>query len=233
MPPAVPTASAPAALPRRTESTAPDPCAEAPMSDSLRALARRGELRRLRKGVQLISEGDRGDTIFIILTGRLRAYSAGSDEREVTYATYGPGEYVGEMGLDGGARSANVEALEATLCSVVTRATLERHLHEQPAFAFELLTKVIRRARMATLGLKQIALNDVYGRLKALLDGLAQPAADGQRVIDPAPTHREMSQTLGCSREMVSRVMKDLERGGYVLGVSRRVVLTRELPAKW
>jgi CRP/FNR family transcriptional regulator, cyclic AMP receptor protein len=157
----------------------------------------------------------------------------GPDEREVTYATYGPGEYVGEMGLDGGPRSANVETLQTSLVAVVRRDTLQRHLDAEPQFAFELLTKVIRRARAATLGLKQIALNDVYGRLKALLESLTEAQADGSRVADPAPSHKEMSQTLGCGREMISRVMKDLERGGYVEVGRRRVVLKKPLPAKW
>jgi CRP/FNR family cyclic AMP-dependent transcriptional regulator len=203
------------------------------MSDLLRALARRGELRRVRRGVQIITEGDRGETLYVILQGRVRAYSVGAEGREVTYGTYGGGEYMGEMGLDGGPRSANVETLEPTLMSVVTRATLARHLQDHPQFAFELLNKVIRRARSATMGLKQIALNDVYGRVKALLDGMAQPLPDGRRVVAPAPTHLEMSQRLGCSREMVSRVLKGLERD-EVLQVERgRLLLLTEIPTKW
>ena len=202
------------------------------MSDALRALARRGELRRLKRGVQLITEGEIGDTLYIVLEGRLRAFAAGSDGREVTYGIYGAGEYVGEMGLDGGPRSAHVEVLEPTLCAVVVRRTLEAFLDEHPRFAFELLAKVIRRARAATMGLKQIALNDVYGRLKALLESMAQPEVDG-RADGGAPTHLEMSQQLGCSREMVSRIMKDLERGGYVETGRRRVRLLKALPAKW
>ncbi len=210
-----------------------DPFDQAPLSDSLRALARRGVLTRLRKGVQIITEGDRGDTIYIVLGGRLRAYSVGDDEREVTYAEYGPGETVGEMGLDGGPRSASVITVQSSLCAVVTRTTLERHLAQEPAFAFELLAKVIGRARVATIGLRQIALHGVYGRLKALLDDLAEPQADGTRLIDPAPSHLEISRQAGCSREMISRVMKDLERGGYVQVGRRRVVVCRALPAKW
>jgi CRP/FNR family cyclic AMP-dependent transcriptional regulator len=196
-------------------------------------LARRGELKRLRRGVQIITEGDRGDTLYIVLSGRLRAYSVGEDDREITYATYGAGDYIGEMGLDGGLRSAHVETLEATLCAVVTRPTLERHIQEDPRFAFELLAKVIRLARVATLSLRQIALNDVYGRLKALLESVAVARPDGTRVADPAPSHLEMSRSLGCSRPMISRVMKDLERGGYIEIGRRHVVLRRPLPAKW
>ena len=210
-----------------------DPFDAAPMSDSLRTLARRGAVQRLKRGVQIITEGDRGDTLFIVLSGQLRSFSTGDSDREVTYGTYGPGEYVGEMGLDGGLRSANVQTLVPSVCVLVTRTTLERHLAEEPAFAFELLAKVTRLARTATLSLRQIALNDVYGGLKALLEALAPPRVDGERVVDPAPSHLEISRQLGCSREMVSKVMKDLERGGYVAVGRRRVVLRRGLPAKW
>ena len=210
-----------------------DPYDSAPMSESLRALARRGTLQRLRKGVQIITEGDRGDTLYIVLSGRLRAYTVGADDRELTYAEYGAGEFVGEMGLDGGPRSAHVETLQPTLCALVTRETLQRHLDDDPRFAFELLAKVIRLARLSTLGMRQIALNDVYGRLKNLLEHIAAAQPDGSRVADPAPSHLEMSQQLGCSREMVSRVMKDLALGGYVEVGRRRVVIRKVLPAKW
>ena len=224
-------------MPKKTTKALPaDPTSlieQAPFDDSLRALALRGEARRVRKGTQLIVEGDIGETLFVVVQGRLRAFSVGADEREVTYGTYGPGEYVGEMGLDGGPRSAHVEVEEAGVVVVVTRRTLEAHLAEHPKFAFELLAKVIRLARTATLSLRQIALNDVYGRLKALLEAQAVPLPDGTRALEPAPSHLEMSRLIGCGREMVSRVMKDLERGGYVESGRRHVRLLRALPAKW
>ena len=222
-------------MPRANDAPQPEPddMGRVPMSESLRALALLGERRHLRKGVQIITEGDLGDALYIVLSGCLRAFGAGPDGREITYAEYGPGEYVGEMSLDGSPRSANVAAARASVCVLVTRLTLQRHLDEDPAFAFELLAKVIRRARAATVGLKQIALNDVYGRLKALLERLAQTQADGSLRIDPLPSHREISQQLGCSREMVSRVMKDLERGGYVELGARGLRLCRGLPDKW
>src|SRR6195952_4014036 len=153
------------------------------LPESLRLLAGQGAIRRYRKNTLLIQEGDQGDTIFIILSGRLRAFSAGERGRELTYGAYGPGEYIGEMSLDGGLRSASVITLETSECSVVTRQSLERHIAANPEFAFELLSKVIRRARAATLSAKQLALNDVYGRLSLLLNSLAVPQADGSRVV--------------------------------------------------
>ena len=203
------------------------------MSESLLALAERGEIRRYRKGTLLIQEGDQGDTLFIILSGRLRAFSAGDNDREITYGAYGAGEYIGEMSLDGGPRSASVITLEASVCAVVARRTLERYIAEHPGFAFELLSKVIRRARVATLNARQLALNDVYGRLKLLLGALAMPQPDGTLRVAERLTHQEISNRLGCSREMVSRLMKDLERGGYVAVQDARIVLCKPLPQRW
>ena len=150
--------------------TSPPSLDELPFSPALRALAERAEPRRYRKGVLLIQEGDQGDTLYIVLAGRVRAFSQGDNEREITYGVYGPGEYVGEISLDGGPRSASVITVEPTACVVIPRQTLLLHIAQYPEFAFELLSKVIRRARSATLSAKQLALNDVYGRLRALLD---------------------------------------------------------------
>ena len=203
------------------------------MSEALSELAARGELRRYRKGTLLIQEGDHGDTIFIIQSGRLRAFSAGDNDREITYGVYGPGEYLGELSLDGGPRSASVITLEACTCSVVGRRTLERFIGERPEFAFELLAKVIRRARAATLTARQLALNDAYGNLKAWLEAEAVQQADGTRWIAERPTHRELAHRIGRSREMVSRLLKDLETGGYVGVEGAGLRLARDLPARW
>lgn len=207
----------------------------ATMSDALRALVGRGERRRYRKGTLLISEGEGGDTLYIVLSGRVRAYAGGDKGREITYGIYGPGEYLGEMSLDGGPRSASVITLEASECVVITRHTLHQHIAEHPAFAFELLAKVIRRARAATLSAKQMALNDVYGRLRLLLESLADTQADGTRHLRERVTHQELAHRLGCSREMVSRLVKDLRAGGYLDDEAPhwRLLHAQPLPPRW
>jgi CRP/FNR family cyclic AMP-dependent transcriptional regulator len=200
----------------------------------LRELAARGSPRRWRRGSLLIEEGEHGDELYIILSGRLRVFSRDEREREITHGHYGPGEYVGEMSLDGGPRSASVECVEPATGVLVTRHQLLAYIAERPEFALELLAKVIRRARAATLNAKQLALNDVYGRLRQLLNSLAaQPAPHGRRRIAARPTHQEMAAQLGCSREMVSRLLKDLTRGGYLELDDRGLLITRELPMRW
>ena len=195
---------------------------------SLRLLAARGISRSYRRGVVLIEEGSLGDNLYLIVSGSVRAYSSDARGREITYGVYGPGEYVGEMSLDGGPRSASVITEESCRLVMVTRASLLTHISEHPEFAFELLTKVIRRARAATLSTKQLALNDVYGRLKNLVD---ESTGDGRNL---ELTHQGMAQRLGCSREMVSKLVKDLELGGYLRRVSAgQYQRLKNLPARW
>lgn len=203
---------------------------------SLRALAERGVVRRFRRGTILIQEGDTGDTLFVVLNGRLRVFSSGGDgarEREVTFNVHGPGECVGEMALDGGPRSASVIAVEPTTCAMVTRATLREQIARDPDLALGLIARVIRRARLATESARGMATLDVYGRLVRRLEALAVAGADGARRVPEGTTHALLASEIGCSREMVSRLMKDLVRGGYVALEGRRIVLLKALPRSW
>lgn len=199
----------------------------------LRTLASRGEPRRYRKGTLLIQEGDQGDTLFIVLSGRVKAFSTDDRDREIVYGVYGPGEYLGEMSLDGGPRSASVITLEPTACVVITRRTLREHIATNPEFAFELLSRVIRRARMATQSARNMALLDVYGRVVKLFNELAVAQDDGTRLIAEKLTHAEIAHRVGCSREMVSRLVKDLERGNYLRSGPAGLCLLGNLPPRW
>ena len=203
------------------------------LPESLRGLARRAAIIGFRRSELIIEEGQRGDTLYIILAGRVRAFSCSDKGREITYGIYGAGEYVGEMSLDGGPRSASVVAETAGWCVVVTRQALREHIAAHPDFAFELIARVIRRARLATRTARNIALLDVYRRIVLLLDELSVPQPDGTRRIADRPTHAEIASRTGCSREMVSRILKDLERGGYLGVAGDAVVLHRALPARW
>ena len=200
----------------------------------IEALAVLGVQRRYRRGALLIQEGETGDTLYIVLQGRLRAYLADTNGKELTLGVYGPLEYVGEMSLDGGPRSANVEALESSLCSVVTRDALLAYIASHPEFALELMGRLIRRARLATESARGVALLDVYGRLVRLLNQLAcEPDPEGLRALRERITHQAIAQHLACSREMVSRLMRDLETGGYVAVRERWIWLLKSLPARW
>ncbi|MCU0958296.1 MAG: Crp/Fnr family transcriptional regulator [Hydrogenophaga sp.] len=203
-------------------------------SSHILALAGMGVQRRYRRGALLIQEGETGDTLYIVQQGRLRAFLGDGQGKELTLGIYGPGEYVGEMSLDGGPRSANVEAMEPSTCAVITREVLLDYIGQQPEFALELMGRLIRRARLATESARNVALIDVYGRLVRFLNQLAlDPNAQGERMVGERLTHQAMSQHLACSREMVSRLLRDLETGGYIAVRDRWIWLLKPLPARW
>lgn len=202
-------------------------------STDIRALAARGDIRRYRKGSILLHEGDTGDTMFILLQGQVKVYCTDAKGREITFAQLGPGGHFGEMALDGGPRSANVITLEPCVCAIITRVTLLSFIAQRPEFSLELLSQLIRRLRLATRDARNLAFIDVYGRLTQCLQDLATPQADGTQRIETRLTHQEIASRVGCSREMVSRILKDLESGGHVRLDERRIVLVGRLPRRW
>jgi len=202
-------------------------------AESLRALVVRSDVRRYRKGSILIHEGDVGDTLFVLLSGRVKVYCVDHNDKEITFGIFGPSEYFGEMALDGGPRSASVITLEPTVCAVITRRALLEFIAQRPEFALEILSKVIQRLRLATRDARNLAFIDVYGRLTRLLNELATEQPDGRRQIAERITHQEIASRVGCSREMVSRILKDLASGGYLVVENRRIVLLTRLPQRW
>ncbi len=207
--------------------------ADESFAPAVRALATRGDLRRYRKGTILIHEGDAGDALFILLSGQVKVFCTDPNDKEITFGVFGPGDYVGEMALDGGPRSASVITQQPTLTSVVKRATLLAFIAEHPEFALELLSKVIRRLRLATRDARNLAFIDVYGRLTSCLHELAPQQPDGVQRRTERITHQELASRVGCSREMVSRILKDLESGGYIRVVDKRITLVGKFPQRW
>ena len=142
----------------------------------------------------LINEGDATDSLFILLSGRVKVYSTNADGKEVVITIHGAGEYVGELALDGGVRSASVMTLEPTTCSVVSGASLREFIAAHPDFASHLIRKLIRSVRQATESVKSLALEDVYARVVRLLAELSDPvdggAARGARAADAAGHRR-------------------------------------------
>ncbi|WP_201495019.1 Crp/Fnr family transcriptional regulator [Rubrivivax sp. A210] len=203
------------------------------LSPAMRGVAERGAERRYRRGALLIQEGDPGGTLYFIVRGRLRAYAASADGQEFTYGIYGAGEYMGELSLDGGPRSANVIVEQAAVCRIVTRQTLEQCIAERPELAFELLAKVIHRARNLSTRARDLALGDAYSRLVPLLRDAALPQPDGTRWMPVALTQEQLAQQVGCSRTMVTKLLGDLVRGGYLRQDQRRWRLLRPLPPRW
>ncbi|MFM2446583.1 MAG: cAMP-activated global transcriptional regulator [Pseudomonadota bacterium] len=199
----------------------------------VRELAERGQVRSFPKNAVIINEGDKGESLFVILTGRVKVYVSDDDGREMVLDIHGPGDYVGEMALDGRPRSASVMTLEPVSCSIVTREDLRAAIAANPDVAMGLIATLIERARIATDNVKNLALMDVYGRVARLLLQLARDDGSGSLVVPERMTQQDIADRVGASRDMISRIFKDLTVGGYVTVENRSITIHRKPPARW
>ncbi|MEP7181543.1 MAG: Crp/Fnr family transcriptional regulator [Betaproteobacteria bacterium] len=214
-------------------SAAPPADPFAPLTrDTLRAMASSGVVRTFPKNTVLIHEGDTGDSLFVVLSGKLKVYASNDEGKEVVIDFHGPGEYVGEMSLFGAPRSASVMTVEPTTCAVVGRVHVREFILAYPDFALHLIEKLIDRMRRATENVKSLALSDVYGRLVRLLTSLAHDV-DGRQVVPGKLTQQDIAERIGASRDMVGRLLKDLVAGGYLAVEGRTIAILRKLPPAW
>ena len=204
----------------------------ASMDAVVKALAAHGLVRAYPKGAIIITEGDPSDSIYVILSGRVKVYLSDEQGREVVLDEHGPGNYVGEMSFDDLPRSASVMTLEPSTLSVVSGKAFRAFIAADPDATLHLIRNLIHRARVASSNIRSLALLDVYGRVARLLLDLAVDK-DGRQVVEQPYTQQELAQRVGCSREMVSRIFKDLVAGRYIRLEGRKIHIERALPSRW
>jgi CRP/FNR family cyclic AMP-dependent transcriptional regulator len=198
----------------------------------LRQLAQSGVVRHFGKKTRFISEGEEGTSIYIVLSGRVKAFSSDGDGKEFVFSVCGPGAILGEMALDGQPRSASVEALTDVDCAIIRIDALREQIARDPDFAMTLIRTLIQRSRNTTTFARRLALESAYERLVGLLEGLAAEE-DGQRVVPELLSQQDIAHRIGTSRDMVSKLFKELVKGEYLSHEKKRITLLRDLPAKW
>lgn len=202
-------------------------------SEELRLISNHSVTRAYPKNAILISEGDRSDSLYVILTGKVKVYVSDEEGKEVILSIQGPNEYFGELALvDAAPRSASVMTLEPTQLCVISKADFERCLLENPAIAIQLIRSLAQRVRSLTETVKNLALLDVYGRVTRTLLNLATEK-DGKLIVEQRLTHQDIANMVGASREMVSRIMKELTGGGYLQIKDRKIIIREKLPPGW
>ena len=172
---------------------------------------------RFKRGESIVEQGKKSDALSIILTGRARVVTTDARGREVILATMHPGDYVGEMSLiDNEPHSATVRAEIQTDALVLGRLEFARCLPENSSMAYAIMKGLVQRLRHADRKIESLALMDVYGRVARALLEFAVVDAKGDSIIRDKVSRQDLAKMVGASREMVSRVMKDLEERGFI-----------------
>jgi CRP/FNR family transcriptional regulator, cyclic AMP receptor protein len=198
----------------------------------LRALADRAAVRSYPKQAIILSEGDESDSLYLITAGRVKIYLADEHGKELILAIKGPGQYFGEMVLDGDARSASVMTLEPSQFAILTRADFRAFLLGHAEVALQLIENLIKVARGLNRSVRNLAMLDVYGRVARTLLELAVER-DGKLVIPDRMTQKDIAARVGASREMINRILRDLTTGGYVSVHDGRITINKAPPPRW
>ena len=173
----------------------------------------------------IIAAGDPTDALYIVISGRLKVMMSDDEGREVILAILNQGEFFGEMGLiDEAPRSATVIAIEPCELLTISKLDFKKCLQENFDICTAVMKGLVKRLREADKKIGSLALMDVYGRVARLLMEMAE-LVDGQRVVTKKLPKQDIAKMIGASREMVSRVMKDLQMGGYIEVRGSNIVL--------
>jgi CRP/FNR family cyclic AMP-dependent transcriptional regulator len=196
-------------------------------------LAASGVKRTFPRHAVLINEGERSEHVYVILSGQVKVFCSDDAGREITLNFMGPGEFFGELSvISETPRSASVMTTQRTTLSLISRDAFRSYLADNPEIAYKFLRLLAVRVRDLTELAKNLALNDVYGRVTRTLLQLAEER-DGVLVVKQKLTHQEIANLVGASREMVSRIMKELVKGGYVEVRQRVITIRGRFPKAW
>lgn len=204
------------------------PAFEALDAQRLETMSRISSLRQVSRGNTVLREGDHTDNIYFIVNGALKVLVSDEEGREVILSILGPGEMFGEMGvLDDHPRSATVIATQSSDLVVVNKGDFQRFLASSFEVTLFIMRGLVKRLRVADRKIESLALLDVYGRVARLLLDLAEER-DGRKVVAKV-TKQDIAKMIGASREMVSRVMKELENQGLIIDEDRQIILRADL----
>jgi len=200
--------------------------------EHMRALTDKAVIRNAPKNAIVVNEGDLTDSLYLILSGKVKVYLGDESGKELILDIKGPGQYFGEMVLDEGPRSASVMTMEPSQFAVISGTDFKNGLLKHPEIALHVITNLIRLARGLNENVKSLAMLDVYGRVARMLLDLAVEQ-DGHLVIPEKLTQKEMANRVGASREMINRILRDLSTGGYIKVESGRITIQKTPPARW
>lgn len=205
------------------------------LTDSqLSELAAQSRELSFRKNAILMTEGDIGESMYVIKEGSVKVFVSDDEGRELVLYQQGPGAVIGDIALlDDEPRSASVSTLEASTALMIGKQAFLECLRNSPEMAINIIRSLTHRLRDATEGSRSLALDNVYRRLADKLYELGD-GEPGELVTLPRKfSHQELGNMIGASREMVGKVMAELIKGEYLELRNNRIHLLRKLPKNW
>jgi len=193
-------------------------------AEDLEQIAEPSRVRRYPRGQVVFSTGDAGDTLLVIVEGRLKVVVRSADGGELMLTVLGPGQLLGELGvIDGGARSADAEALDATELLVVPRQVIVDLQRRFPQVSTSMLSEVAASFRRLTDATADLVFLDLPRRVAKIL--LDHPR-DASGVIALGLSQEQLAHRVAGTRQSVNMALRGFERRGWIELVGRKVVMS-------
>lgn len=184
--------------------------------DALAAIARGARMRRIERRTAVVGAGDRIDSVYLILSGQLKVQLNHANGREVILHLLEQGELFGELeAIDDQPSEATITAVDPCDLVEIRREAFMQCLTANPDVSRYVMSRLVKRLRLAGSKIGSLARQDVHGRVESLLHDMAE-SHQGQRVIARHISRSDIARMVGASREMVSRVMRDLQLRGAI-----------------
>lgn len=201
---------------------------------ALDELGRKCRRTSYKRNAVLMTEGETGETLFIIVSGSAKVFVSDDNGDEMVLYIKGAGEYIGDIALlDDAPRSASVTTLEKTVVYGISKDDFLAVLRNNLDISMAIIRSLTRRLRHETDSVRSLALESVYRRLASKLDELSVTTDDGVRILPRRFSHQELSSMIGSSREMVTKVLSELTKGDYIELRDNRIAICRKLPRDW
>lgn len=199
----------------------------------LQRLEQKGNVRSYKKNSHIINQGDDSNAAYLLLTGAAYAYTDNADGNEFVVNSIFPGDCFGELGLlDNKPRTAHVKTVGPSTCLVISKAEFQGCIKSDIHAANATIEVLVDRIRHMTEDISCLALMDVYGRISRVLNNSVRDV-DSESSVTAKMTHQDIANRVGASREMVSKILKDLTAGGYITTEKKQITILKTLPLRW
>lgn len=197
--------------------------------EELEAIDRLSLTKKCSKDTIILLEDEEGDTLFVITKGKVKVSTFSEGGKELIFTILGGGDFFGDMSLlDGRPRSATVISIEDTEMKMIRRSDFHILIEKHPKIALRLLEALTLRLRRTDERLESLALLDVTGRIAGVLLQLAEEQGEKSNHsvrIKYRPTHQELANMVGTTRETVTRVLKQLENKDYITIDGKEIII--------
>lgn len=201
--------------------------------DALSELASLMKEVAFKKNQVIITQGENTRSLFIITSGRMKVYASDEDGSQTIFTFLMQGSFFGELSLlDDAPRSASVIAVEDSTALNLSHSNFNIFLSSHPEICQSLFKALTSRIRDMDDTICTLTSRDIYGRLVQTLYNQATEQADGT-LITQRLTHQDLAEMIGSSREMISRIFRDLKKGKYITIDQKRVIIRKQLPSRW